>query len=132
MFQETRAVHYITLARLLRFLALHFFCCAVLLRFDILIGYDLLWAARFHDIIGVGCDRKDQFCVLFFGTMDGITLLLRFYDRRTGGLMITGEFDKAVSRKRKPNFNGGMVRLICWWWWGLHWVAGWLLCGWVM
>jgi hypothetical protein len=42
--------------------------------------------------------------------MDGISLLLRFYDWRKGGLMITGEFDKAVvSRKRKPNFNGGMV-----------------------
>jgi hypothetical protein len=46
--------------------------------------------------------------------------------------MITGEFDKAVSRKRKPNFNGGMVRLFCWRW-GLciGWVAGWLLCGWL-
>jgi hypothetical protein len=40
--------------------------------------------------------------------------------------MITGEFDKAVSRKRKPNFNGGMVRLFCWRW-GLHWVGGWVV-----
>lgn len=40
--------------------------------------------------------------------------------------MITGEFDKAVSRKRKPNFNGGMVGLFCWRW-GLHWVGGWVV-----
>jgi hypothetical protein len=59
--------------------------------------------------------------------MDGITLLLRFYDRRTGGLMIIGEFDKAVCfTEKKTQFqrrNGSVDLLV---------VVGFALGGWVV